>query len=333
MKKPLVSIGIPTYNRLELLKRCLNSVLGQTYKNLEIIVSDNASDDETERYVKKLVKSDARLKYYRQEKNMGPGFQGTFLKTHVTGDYYYLVCDDDWLDLNFIEDCYNYFKNNPNVMFCRGAVVLHDVAGNVMQSYGEDFFLQDSYVDRIKEYILHGIDHKVDGSFFCETKPLLLETVTGSKNRGFEDQVMVLKKLMIGKCACFATSRYHKTHNGCTMNLERLKETFKEFSQGCDTMEDFWIVLARGYVQAINEDDFFIDRLDAEKRKLLGLEIVEAFYQKLICEDKLYDFKAYWKSMSFPFVRRSFYKVFLKNILYRMQFAKLKKLAARKGIA
>ena len=60
-KYPLVSVLIPTYNRKELLKRAINSVLNQTYKNIEIYVTDNASTDGTFEVMQELLKNDKRI--------------------------------------------------------------------------------------------------------------------------------------------------------------------------------------------------------------------------------------------------------------------------------
>ena len=70
--EPLVSVGIPTYNRPEGLRRTLECITGQTYRNLEIIVSDNCSPDpEVERVVRSFMAHDARIQYFRQPENKG----------------------------------------------------------------------------------------------------------------------------------------------------------------------------------------------------------------------------------------------------------------------
>ena len=67
---PLVSVGIPTYNRPDGLRRTLECITRQTYKNLEIIVSDNASEtDEVEVIAKEYIEKDPRVQYFKQEIN------------------------------------------------------------------------------------------------------------------------------------------------------------------------------------------------------------------------------------------------------------------------
>ena len=70
-KNLLVSIGIPTYNRANKLNKALSSLSRQTYKNLEIIVSDNCSTDaNVEEVVKIYSQSDPRITFYRQKNNI-----------------------------------------------------------------------------------------------------------------------------------------------------------------------------------------------------------------------------------------------------------------------
>ena len=68
-KSELISVIIPTYNRVGLLGRSIQSVLSQTYTNLELLIIDDCSDDNTGEFVKGL--SDERIRYYRNEYNMG----------------------------------------------------------------------------------------------------------------------------------------------------------------------------------------------------------------------------------------------------------------------
>ncbi len=73
-EEPLVSVIIPTYNRANLIKRSLKSVLDQTYKNLEIIIVNDGSTDKTDQIISSLIAQDKRIKYYCYKKNRGAVF-------------------------------------------------------------------------------------------------------------------------------------------------------------------------------------------------------------------------------------------------------------------
>jgi glycosyltransferase involved in cell wall biosynthesis len=105
-QQPLVSVGIPTYNRPVGLRRTLQHICNQTYSNLEIIVSDNASPgSETEATVREFSAADARIKYFRQPANVGISANFRFVLDNSSGDYFMWAADDDEWDASFIETC------------------------------------------------------------------------------------------------------------------------------------------------------------------------------------------------------------------------------------
>jgi len=89
----LVTVAIPTFNRIDLLKRALASALAQNYKNIEIIVSDNASTDGTNEYLRSL--DDRKVKVFLNEKNLGmvPNWDRCLMEAR--GEYFLLMSDDD----------------------------------------------------------------------------------------------------------------------------------------------------------------------------------------------------------------------------------------------
>jgi len=114
---PLVSVGIPTYNRAKGLRRTLKCITVQTYKNLEIIVSDNCSPGpETEAIVREFMAKDSRIQYFRQEKNKGGTFNFKFVLEKATGEYFMWAADDDEWEDRFIEVCILKIGNYSSVM-------------------------------------------------------------------------------------------------------------------------------------------------------------------------------------------------------------------------
>ena len=108
--QPLVSLGCPTYNRPDGLRQVLECLLNQTYSNLEIIVSDNCSHGvETTAVVRDLMQKDSRIKYFRQEQNIGSFNNYRFLLERAQGDYFAWVCDDDARSDTFVAACLQEF--------------------------------------------------------------------------------------------------------------------------------------------------------------------------------------------------------------------------------
>ncbi len=117
---PLLTIAIPTYNRLEKLKISLNKILDYTkgHDEIEIFVSDNASTDGTKEYVKDVQKENSNLKYYRNIANLG--LDGNFLNCFrkAQGKYLWMLSDDDSLMENAIETVLHVIEQGPVMAFC-----------------------------------------------------------------------------------------------------------------------------------------------------------------------------------------------------------------------
>ncbi len=103
MPAPVVSIGIPTYNRAASLRKTLDSAVRQTYDKLEIVVCDNASTEETESAVREYTRRDPRVRYIRHPENRGALANFSAALHLATGRYFMWLADDDWLDDNFVE--------------------------------------------------------------------------------------------------------------------------------------------------------------------------------------------------------------------------------------
>lgn len=104
LENPLVTIAIPTYNRADtFLKHTLDSVVRQSYQNLEIIVSDNCSIDNTENLVNGF--NDPRIKYIKHSHNIGHSNNFKFCLEQARGECFLLLQDDDLIDHDFVEIC------------------------------------------------------------------------------------------------------------------------------------------------------------------------------------------------------------------------------------
>ena len=104
-EQPLVSIGLPVFNGEDFLENALDSILNQTYKNIEVIVCDNASTDRTSSIISAYHKNDDRIKYHRQEINIGAA--GNYNRTFELsiGKYFKWAAHDDVMHENYIEQC------------------------------------------------------------------------------------------------------------------------------------------------------------------------------------------------------------------------------------
>lgn len=94
-QEPLVTVGIRTYKRPKSLKRAIKSVLNQTYTNLQIIIFDDHSPDNTADVVNKFAKKDKRIEYHRMKRNVGHGKGLNVIIDNAKGKYLTFLDDDD----------------------------------------------------------------------------------------------------------------------------------------------------------------------------------------------------------------------------------------------
>lgn len=110
-----VSVIIPTYNRAKFLTDAVNSIINQNYENIEIIIVDDGSEDDTQSVVESLQERNQNLTYCRNERSKGPsGARNTGI-LKATGDYLsFLDSDDVWLDLH-LRNGLDVFNKHPGI--------------------------------------------------------------------------------------------------------------------------------------------------------------------------------------------------------------------------
>ena len=121
LHQPLVTIAIPTYNRLERLKKALNCALDQTYPNIEIIVLDNASNDGTKDYLEYMSRITSNLKIIRNKNNVGLIRNIQQIPGLAKGKYLHVLSDDDYVERTFISTGVADLENYPtaSMWYCR----------------------------------------------------------------------------------------------------------------------------------------------------------------------------------------------------------------------
>ena len=122
-----VSIGLPVYNGENFLKYALDSLLSQTFRDFEIIISDNASTDNTPKICQEYVLKDKRIRYIRQNNNMGALWNFNFVLKQSNKEYFIWVSSDDKLHPEFLEKNIDILEKNKNVVCSIGDVIYSDV--------------------------------------------------------------------------------------------------------------------------------------------------------------------------------------------------------------
>jgi glycosyltransferase involved in cell wall biosynthesis len=132
LSQPLVSIGVPVYNGENGLANALNSLLGQSYTNFEIIISDNCSTDRTPLICQEFTTKDSRISYSRNEKNIGAIGNFNRLVRLASGKYFMWAAHDDLREQSFITECVNKLEANPCAVLCQTHTSLYVVGRDEM---------------------------------------------------------------------------------------------------------------------------------------------------------------------------------------------------------
>ena len=98
IQAPRVSIGLPVYNGANWLPETIDSILGQTYSNFELVISDNASTDTTQEVCEGYALRDARVRYERLPENLGAAFNYNRVFERSVAPYFKWAGHDDLLD-------------------------------------------------------------------------------------------------------------------------------------------------------------------------------------------------------------------------------------------
>ena len=225
-KMPLVSIILQTFNRKKLLKKALQSAINQTYKNIEILIADNHSEDGTEEFCQKYAKKDARIKLHRHEENIGMVKNANYILNEVRGEFAIFLNDDDWLDLNYVEECINFMNDNPNYSIVSPSTKLfngNSLKGELLSVPKLD---DNNVLTRLKNYLAAQDTGKISSGCFKSSIFEEIKKADGTylRDRYNEDIVIIMKFLAAGKGKVLKEVHYNKLDGGATVLIETTGE-------------------------------------------------------------------------------------------------------------
>lgn len=132
---PLLTIGMPVYNAARFLAKTLDSILNQTFTDFELLLSDNASTDHTEEICRAYAARDSRIRYSRNAKNMGAGWNFHHVYTLATGKYYKQAAHDDLCEPAFFETCIQALELDSGLTVAYPKARIIDVNGDLIEDY------------------------------------------------------------------------------------------------------------------------------------------------------------------------------------------------------
>ena len=171
---PLISICIPTYKRGEILHYCLDSILAQTYQNLEVIVAENASGDETVDVLKTYQEKDARVRWFVNPATVTAFENHNLVLAEARGEYVLLVHSDDELVPHAVETHLRHLTQTPDAQFSFSAQLWRDFSERLLDgSRGEVKAIRDDNGKVLyTEHIWGDTYKKIYGQDLKEPRPV-----------------------------------------------------------------------------------------------------------------------------------------------------------------
>ncbi|MCD6288222.1 MAG: glycosyltransferase family 2 protein [Candidatus Hydrogenedentes bacterium] len=157
-KPPKVSIGLPVYNGMRYIEEVLDSILAQSFTDFELVILDNASTDKTPDICKRYAERDDRIRYYRNDTNLGAmqNFNNVFRLCR--GEYFKWVAHDDIYKPTYLEKCVAALDKDPGVVLSHCRTTRIDEDGNIVGNYDVEIPVNSpNPADRF--YYLIGTNH------------------------------------------------------------------------------------------------------------------------------------------------------------------------------
>lgn len=220
MSQPTLSIGLPVYNGELYLALALESILSQTFGDFELIVSDNASSDQTAEIIEQFKRRDSRIRYYRNPENIGASRNFNRTLDYAGGKYFKWASYDDLLAPSYIEVCLGLMKENPNVVLAHAKSREINEKGEFIAEYNQyDAMRLCSSKPHERFYDLIATQHACDLVFGIMPTQLVKKTcLIGSFPAS--DRVLIAELALRGEIAVSPQYLFfHREHAQNTWNL------------------------------------------------------------------------------------------------------------------
>jgi glycosyltransferase involved in cell wall biosynthesis len=132
---PRLSVGLPVYNGERYIRQSIESLLGQSYTDFELIISDNASTDDTGYICRQFAKDDSRIRYFRQPQNIGLAPNHNFVVHESKGEFFKWASNDDLYARTLLERCVAALDEYPDVVLAHSWTAKIDTAEIVTAAF------------------------------------------------------------------------------------------------------------------------------------------------------------------------------------------------------
>lgn len=205
---PRISVIIPVYNVEQYLRRCIISVLNQKFRNIEVILVNDGSTDQSGSICDEFARLDSRIVVIHQE-NLGPGNARNVGTSHATGDYIAYIDGDDYADLDMLQIMYDLLVHyEADVAICGVRHIYEN--GNIIQSIENNKFICTG-LEALKEALIG--KRIIMSSCNKLIKRDFISTLSFAENSNYEDALFTVQLfLSVQKVVATEQSFYNYCH-------------------------------------------------------------------------------------------------------------------------
>lgn len=223
LNNSLVSIGMPVYNGYPYIIQALEGLLNQSYSNFELLISDNASTDETQDICQDYMSKDCRIKYHRHSENKGSRWNFSHVLDLASGDFFMWAAHDDQWEPTFISKLLSCLCQMPEVVIVVSYFDTHNYVTGQVKIREENRFPCLSLENSCFENMALFLEIPVPNWFYgiCRTKALRQTSIVKA-HRPFDwfDIFTVNGLLLVGKAHCVKEVLFH---TGVTEKVRSIK--------------------------------------------------------------------------------------------------------------
>ena len=231
---PLISIIVPVYNVEKYLQKCIESIINQTYTNIEIILVDDGSNDKCPKICDEYLKKDNRISAFHK-KNGGLSDARNYGIKEAKGEYISFVDSDDFVDNNYIEEMYKIIKEDDSDIAITSNRVIYS-SKTIDKSNGERITLKPK--DALKRMLLDdGIDVSANFKLY---KKSLFDNVKFPLNRWYEDAATTYKILdKTEKISFYSVATYNYFMRDNSISRNKFSEKKLDLILSTNEMSDY----------------------------------------------------------------------------------------------
>jgi len=215
--QPLVCIGVPVYNGEDKIESAVHSLLNQTYTNIRVVISDNASTDRTRGICERLGAEDPRVHYLRQPVNLGPSSNFLTVLDHARSEYFMWLGHDDWLSESYIEECVRTLSENLDVSLACGQAIYYQDGKELFRGVAVQL-TQERPRDRVVAYYSMVADN---GTFYGLMRRNQLVMVKLRNVMG-GDWLTIASMAFLGKVVTLPSISVNRALGGSTVSYEKI---------------------------------------------------------------------------------------------------------------